>query len=276
MLGDIKRKIGGLRHEHKRYLKRLVYLPSSAFDRLSGRNQMMPPRWLMFDSQTDFESVGNHLLDLCKEFGHLSPDDHVLDIGCGVGRLAIPMAKFLSQQSRYEGFDVDGLAIDWCKKNISAQWSNCGFTHVEVVNEHYNRQGSGDASNFRFPYDNASFDFAVATSLFTHLVSRDATQYLQEVGRVLKPGGRAVITWYVCDEKCSAYTEGGLAFEHVVDEHSFTANPGNPCAAIAFTRKFIVDTCTDAGLEVEADIRPGSWRGEGPTYQDLLAVSKPQ
>src|SRR6185503_5290247 len=53
------------------------------------------------------------------------------------------------------------------------------------------------ASQYTFPYENNSFDFVFLTSVFTHMVRADVERYVQEVARVLKPGGRCLTTFYL-------------------------------------------------------------------------------
>jgi SAM-dependent methyltransferase len=64
----------------------------------------LPPLRLPFVGIGDFRSVGESLVKLLVEVGGLRASDRVLDIGCGIGRVAIPLTKFL--ESTYDGFDV--------------------------------------------------------------------------------------------------------------------------------------------------------------------------
>ncbi|EED33830.1 methyltransferase type 11 [gamma proteobacterium NOR5-3] len=276
MKGSLRKFIGRLPHGQKRLLKRARYFPSDLWTRLTRGDSTLPPKWLRFDSESDFEEVGNHLLSLCVEYGGLQPSCDVLDIGCGVGRFARPLTGFLSSDNHYEGFDVDALAINWCRNHLAKRHPNFGFQHVSVVNDHYNPDAAVNGDQFQFPYENDSFDFAVATSLFTHLASDDATRYLMETSRVLKPEGKALLTWYVIeDEQIEPAKDLSLSFQHRVDKHSFTDTPHNPGAAMAFSRHFTLQAIREAGLSVVGDIQPGTWRGDaGPTFQDLIIVSK--
>ncbi|WOJ98392.1 class I SAM-dependent methyltransferase [Congregibacter brevis] len=247
------------------------------WDRMTKRDQALPPRWLRFDSQSDFEEIGLHLKKLCTEYGGLTPGCSVLDIGCGVGRLAAPLTHFLDSNSRYEGFDVDKQAIAWCQRAIGSRHRNFNFRLTSVNNEHYNPDGEERGENFQFPYEKNAFDFAVATSVFTHLSTEDAKQYLRELSRVLKPGASAVLTWYVLEDAQGTENQGqDLSFDTPIDAFSATATPKNPLAAMAFRPDFILETIADVDLIPIADIYPGTWRvDEGPTHQDLLIVHKP-
>src|SRR5207244_8730559 len=85
------------------------------------------------------------------------------------------------------------------------------------------------ASRYRFPYDDASFDFAFATSVFTHLDAESTGNYLDEAHRVLRPGGRLLATFFVL----GAGGLPGFEFEHRYDGFALL-DPATPDAAIAF------------------------------------------
>ena len=53
------------------------------------------PRGLSFVGCGDFEQIGREYLGHFKELGGLRPDSRVLDIGCGIGRMAIPLMDYL-------------------------------------------------------------------------------------------------------------------------------------------------------------------------------------
>ena len=51
-----------------------------------------------------------------------------------------------------------------------------------------------------FPCADNSFDLVFLTSVFTHMFAGDVENYLSEISRVLKPGGKCLITWFLLDE----------------------------------------------------------------------------
>src|SRR5437660_8110638 len=137
----------------------------------------LPPLRLRFVGAGDFRAVGEELKDLLVRFG-LKPTDRVLDAGSGVGRVAIPLARYLHSSGSYDGFDIVRRAVTWCRRHITQHHPNFRFHHVKVRNSEY--RGSGAAAvEFRFPFEDASFDFAFATSLFTHLMLDETRRYLQ-------------------------------------------------------------------------------------------------
>jgi ubiquinone/menaquinone biosynthesis C-methylase UbiE len=43
---------------------------------------------------------------LLRIYGHITPSSSVLEIGCGLGRIAFPLRFILSADGSYEGFDI--------------------------------------------------------------------------------------------------------------------------------------------------------------------------
>jgi len=117
-----------------------------------NRDPKLPPIRLRFVGAGDFRAVGDEIVNLLTTVGGLQPNDRVLDIGCGVGRVALPLTKQLT--STYDGFDVVKSAVRWCQRNITPRYPNFRFRHANLYNAFYNRRGV-DAAHFRFPYDDA-------------------------------------------------------------------------------------------------------------------------
>ena len=129
-----------------------------------------------------------------RKLGVWKTGDKILDIGCGNGRLAIPLAN---KRVRYTGFEIIPECIVFCRKAFKPWNDRFNFRYVDVLNPFYNPNGTLDPTNFMFDLSNKSFDCILCSSLFTHLGTPQTCQnYLNEVQRLLKPGGMAYVTWF--------------------------------------------------------------------------------
>jgi SAM-dependent methyltransferase len=258
----------------KALARRLRYGPA---DLLRRRREMpLPPRHLSFVGGGDFEATGREFLGHFTALGGLHPGDRVLDIGCGIGRMALPLTGYL-QGGSYAGFDVGREMVRWCSRNISSRWPNFEFTWAPIYNAKYNPFGDVAGAEFRFPHDDAGFDFAFATSLFTHLQRDETRHYLAETGRVLRPGGSCLLTFFLLTPESEAEVAAGRAdfdFAHEVDGGR-TTDPRQPEEAIAFRTEVLHELLAEAGLRVRA-IHRGSWANApgAPTMQDIVVAER--
>ncbi len=106
----------------------------------------------------------------------LPSEGHLLDVGCGSGRLAHALKDL--GQLEYTGIDVVQSLLDHASEI-------CGNPAWRFVK----------STDFKLPLENESVDMAVAFSLFTHLLHEETYAYLAEMRRVLKPGGRLVFSF---------------------------------------------------------------------------------
>ena len=247
-------------------------------DRVRGRSEpLVPPRRLNFVGPGDFVAVGDEFLRHFIELGGLEPGERVLDIGCGIGRMARPLTSYLDAGGSYDGFDVSREGIEWCRRHY-ARFDGFRFEHADLVNATYNPGGAERASEYRFPYPDASFDFALAISVFTHLVQADAANYLGEAARVLRPGGRLLSTWLLLDDDArERVAAGSAAFDlHRRDAETSVMNEGTPEEAVAFDEGWVKRRLGECGVTVTG-VWPGTWCGResGRSFQDIVIAMKP-
>jgi SAM-dependent methyltransferase len=254
----------------KKYLKTTVYTALDIKDTLTGkRDKAYPPRRLNFVGSADFKAVGDEFAALFKSLGGLEPTDTVLDIGSGIGRMAIPLTPYLSEGS-YEGFDIDHRGVRWCQEHISKQHPQFKFQYVDLYNKFYNQKGFIQPAEFRFPYPDNHFDFVVATSVFTHLLPQDAAHYLKEIERVLSPNGTAFLTWFVLDSDRmqrmkTVSSNADFAHEYQNSKTCYYSHAHNPEAEIAYTRDWLNHQLGSFELHT------GNWCGSiGTSYQDIV------
>src|SRR5690349_5044074 len=128
-----------------------------------------------FVGNSDFRATGDEFLGHFEELGGLAPSDRVLDVGCGIGRMARVLASELRPPTgSYDGFDVAGQAIAWCQRHYTGTPVPFRFAHVDLRHPVYNPTGAESATTFPFPYPDAHFDLVIATSVFTHLLEDEA------------------------------------------------------------------------------------------------------
>ena len=140
---------------------------------------------LMGDDDTRFTEQANRLAHLTYQWG-LEDGDELLDVGCGVGRLAIGLLVGTSFQGRYVGFDVMPRHVRWARRHLTPVAPSFRFRHVDVHNDRYNPEGAVAPAELRFPARSGGFDLATLYSIFTHFYRADIEVYLAELHRVLR------------------------------------------------------------------------------------------
>ena len=99
----------------------------------------------------------------------------VLDFGCGSGRV-LPHVAALAPEARCHGCDVDPSAIAWAARHRpELSWAL-------------------SSSEPPLPYAGESFDLVYSISVFSHLDEALQDRWLEELRRVLTPGGTALLS----------------------------------------------------------------------------------
>jgi len=123
---------------------------------------------------SEFDATRKTLWPGFKEFQkYIGEGRRVLDVGCGNGRLSLLVEN---KKAEYIGTDNNPEFLKIAKKN---------FPEREFV--------LGDMLSL--PFDKESFDVVFCVAAFHHLPDTDTRQKaLSEMARVMKPGGRIIIT----------------------------------------------------------------------------------
>ena len=129
----------------------------------------------------DFELIGRIELALLKMEG-LQPEHTLVDLGCGVGRLAVHAIPTLIGGS-YIGIDISQTMLKRAKARIDQTAPNppCNVTWLKQT-----------TSQFRLPEKSA--DMMCAFSVFTHMEHEDTYRYLKDALRIVKPRGRFIFS----------------------------------------------------------------------------------
>jgi SAM-dependent methyltransferase len=234
-------------------------------------------RSVVMAEQASFKAIGAEFLSHFIEFGGLAPEHDVLDVGCGGGRMAAALLYYLGEkQGSYVGFDVHKPSIEWCRKAIAPRHPRFDFQFVDLDNPIYNAS-KHSATEFTFPFAENTFDFAIATSLFTHMFMGEVANYLRQAFRVLRPGGAFFCTAFLLTPSSVAEmlrNPGAVKFpaEH---QGSLVNVPERPAAAVAHFAEPLLALATLAGFVPERHLA-GLWpaSGAGVTKQDILVLRK--
>jgi cyclopropane fatty-acyl-phospholipid synthase-like methyltransferase len=225
----------------------------------------------------DFLAIARHLRSLVIDHTGLDPRHRLLDIGCGCGRLARELTNYFSTGS-YDGIDVVLPMVEWCQKHIGRRYDNFHFHHANLKNTHYSEIG-GAAENYTFPFEDATFDRVVATSVFTHLLPASAAQYAREIARLLRREGLALITIYLMNDEYRRVR--GLPWvtdlEQRGGEGYWVHDRESPEAILGYDEDHALRMLRTAGLTIET-ISYGNWTKHlfGWTFQDLILAAKAQ
>ena len=230
----------------KRLLKKVYQQTVDYGELILGRRDILtPPRSQIFIGAGDFKLVGQEFKNHFITIGGLKPHEAVLDVGCGIGRMAVPLTDYLTPPGRYEGFDIVKQGISWCQRTITPRFSNFRFQLADVYN--------------------------------THMPVRETERYIAEISRVLKPGGRCFATFFILNEesrRLMSRPESTYNFKHELDGR-YIFNPADPDLGTAFDESWVMNTLARYNFEAPT-VYPGSWCGRElkVSFQDIVVAHK--
>jgi SAM-dependent methyltransferase len=261
-------------------LRKMYLAPVDLADRLLGRHDPgLPPKAHMFTgAPMDFAASGRRALENLSSITGANPSSHILEVGCGIGRLAIAMPDFLDANGGYEGFDIVPEGIEWCKQHIVGPHDNIHFTLADVYNKEYNPKGSRQPADYQFPYEDETFDVAVLISVFTHMLPTDVDRYVGEIARVLKRNGRICASYSIINpESLQLMTSGSgsVYFKYNLGSY-WISSKRVPELGVAYDERYLRGIYSKHGLSDPLDIYYGRWcgRSTGLDIQDVVVATK--
>lgn len=223
---------------------------------------------------------------LLRAYGRLGAADAVLEIGCGLGRVAFPLRHLLSSGGRYTGFDITAEKIEFVQRVFTPAHPNFRFHLADVYNSHYNPAGRVRPDAYRFPAADGEVDLVYAASVFTHMVPEHTAHYFREAARVLRPGGRAMFSFFLLDHyrpghrRPLGFAKAAFDFDHEYGGHGADfaiVVQENPEQMTAYRTPLIGRLAAGAGLRLAPPIA-GLWSGtvaRPVAAQDLVVLTKP-
>lgn len=224
---------------------------------------------------------------LLRTYGGLARDSSVLEIGCGLGRIAYALHWILADPGRNEGFEIVKSKVDFLQRGFQRVAPNFHFTWANLHNSYYNPEGETKAWEYRFPYEDERFDVVFAASVFTHMLPQTTASYVLETARVLKPGGRAMFSFFLLDHYRPAverapgfFARPDFDFDIPYEDYgdAFRINrEEDPEYMTAYRTDLIERFAASAGLALCDSPLVGMWSGRMHWIgmQDLVVLAKP-
>jgi ubiquinone/menaquinone biosynthesis C-methylase UbiE len=229
-----------------------------------------------------FSVIGDHQLSLLQQLTPIEPNHNVLEIGCGIGKVAVRLGKMLAPNGHYYGVDVIHDSIEWCQNNITARHPNIEFIHVDAESAMYNPKGTSQPTETRLAIADGSIDRILLYSVFTHLFEPDIRNYLSEFRRLLKPTGAVLATWFVIDDAALAAVRSKpsplgsfIRFPYRISMGCWVNDISAPQGAVGYAMPCIEQMVADTGFRI-SKFTWGYWSGsrvsECATGQDTMVL----
>jgi SAM-dependent methyltransferase len=287
----LEAKLGGsFREEGGKCFKKAGLMVLAQRFKLAYEPRLLPPRWMMLEegvtAMEEWFRWAEEWSCLLRLHAGLGPHDNVLEIGCGLGRIAFPLRFILSNGGSYDGFGICKYKIDFLQKYFLPLYPNFKFIWANVHNTFYNPEGTVAPNDYRLPYDDHLFSIAYAASVFSYMAPTNTAQYFAETARVLKPGGRALFSCFLLDKyepsrkRPLGFAKPDFAFDHQYEDYGdrfAISRPSKPEYMTAYRTDLMREFAEKAGLVLKERL-PGRWSGCTENWigaQDLLLLQKP-
>ena len=258
--------------------------------KIAHDQELIPPIYLMknegIDVLEDWFRWAEEWSVFLRLFGKITADSKLLEIGCGLGRIAFPLRYVLSARGLYEGFDICAHKIQFLTKTFHKAYPHFRFSFANIKNSFYNPEGQISASDYFFPFPDNSFDVVLAASVFTHMLPESTRNYFRQSARVLNTNGRCIFSFFLFDNyqagqpRPLGFARPDFNFDHRYKDYGDEfgiADPCNPEKMTAYSQRLIERYAVQAGLRTVKGPLSGLWSGSSQNWvatQDLMIFQK--
>lgn len=217
---------------------------------------------------------------------YLRPGETVLDLGSGTGKICFIASQVVGAEGRVIGIDMTDDMLDVARRNAPLVAERIGYGNVEFrkgriqdlgldlerLDAELQRRPIGDAASFLAAEDLAhelrvkhplvvteSVDVVVSNCVLNLVEAKAKRRLFEEIFRVLRRGGRAVISDIVCDEEVP---------EHLQNDPELWSG----CISGALTEEGFLAAFSDAGFYGIRILKrdPEPWRSvEGIEFRSV-------
>jgi ubiquinone/menaquinone biosynthesis C-methylase UbiE len=171
----------------------------------------VPPAYYMYEvfgpNLSSFYRSGIEVAEFVRQqLGINQRPAHLLDLGCGVGRITFPLAQLLDPAVKVYGCDIHAGMINWCSQQATD--GNLEFRHQPSLTT--------------LPFTDHHFGSVVVLSIITHTSAADVAPFLAEIHRVTSSRGLVLLTTQgdtfvdrLLDHERKAYMKDGYYYRTI-------------------------------------------------------------
>jgi SAM-dependent methyltransferase len=230
-----------------------------------------------------WDEISKYHVSMYKQYAPIQKDHFVVEMGSGVGRDAIQIAKILSKKGRYIGLDIIRDSILWCQQNISTKHPNFEFIYLDINSQIHNPTGGQKTTDIKLPIPSNSVDRIMLHSVFTHMFEDDITHYLKDFRRILKKDGIVLASFFLLDEETLARArknKSTLTFKYPspFGKDSLVNDNQYPEGAVGYYPAAIKRMLKNSRMKVSGPVHIGSWSGlkKASNGQDIFVLQPAQ
>ncbi|MCL5997002.1 MAG: class I SAM-dependent methyltransferase [Chloroflexi bacterium] len=194
-------------------------------------------------------------------FQSVHSHESVLDLGCAAGRVAVALAQ---RGCRVVAVDISAALLRVARDVTQSRGCIANYVLVEALD---------------LPFADSSFETVIATKVYCYIPTRILRlKYLEQIKRVLRPGGKLLMTQYITPEQDIGYaydeTFRQIAPNYTVLEPGDTFTIGETGGSYVhwFTARELDDELRQSGLSLMSFHDDRAFGGAG--YLALMSLRK--